>query len=403
MKILIKNAILISMDASRPIKQENIDVLVEDDKIVEIGREIEVKADKIIDATNKVVMPGLINTHAHVPMSIFREIVDGCPLQQWLEEKIWPIEARLIDEDIYNASKITFKEMIETGSTTVNDQYFMQEAIIKAAIETGVRIELTRTLMDIDGNGEKKLKELEELINKYKTFDDMISINVGIHGLYTCSPEYVKKATDLARKYNLTVHMHFCENSKEVEDIKKLHNVEYPSQVLEKYFGGINTILAHCVKLSKQDIDIIKKMNISVAHCPVSNLRLGCGIAEIEKMRKMGINITIGTDGQGSGSNMDMFESMKFAATLQKGKFENACAMPAYEVLKMATINGAKALRKQDKIGSIETGKKADLIMLDLDNVTTTPINDLIADIIYNVKGLNVIMTMINGKILHKK
>lgn len=401
MKTLIKNATLISMDDTRPKMQQEIDVLVENDKIAEIGRQIEARVDNTIDAKNRVLLPGLINTHAHVPMSIFREIADGCPLQEWLEEKIWPIEAKLLGEDIYNASILTFKEMIETGTTTVNDQYFMTEHIIKAALEKQIRIELTRVLMDADNDGETRIKEFEELIEKYKDVDEKISLSLGIHGLYTCSPEYVKRATDLARKYNLTIHMHFCENTKEVEDIKRIHNVQNPSEVLEKYFYGTKAILAHCVKLSQKDMEVIKKLNFSVAHCPISNLRLGCGIANIEKMREMGINITLGTDGQGSGSNMDMFETMKFAALLQKGEYENPIAMPAFEVLKMATINGAKALRKDNEIGSIEIGKKADLILLDLNGTTTTPINDIFADIIYNAKGSNIKLTMINGKILN--
>ena len=399
MKTIIKNVNLISMDMERPKIQENMDVIIDENKIYEIGRNLETNVDKVIDASNKVLMPGFINTHSHIPMSIFREIVDGCSLQEWLEEKIWPIEARLMGEDIYNASLISFNEMLETGTTTVNDQYFMPDFIINAAKEKAVRLELTRVVMDVDGDGETRFKQLEELIEKCKSIDDKITVNVGIHGLYTCSPEYVKKATDLARKHSLTVHMHFCENTKEVEDIKKMHNVEYPSQVLEKYFYGINTILAHCVKLTKRDMEVIKNMNMSVAHCPVSNLRLGCGIAKIEEMRNMGINITIGTDGQGSGSNLDMLESMKFAALLQKGEFENACSMPAYEVLKMATINGAKALNKEKQIGSIEIGKKADLILLDLNTVLTTPVNDIFADIVYNAKGTNVVMAMVDGEI----
>lgn len=398
MKTLIKNASLISMAENRPQKEDNTDILIEDGKIVEIGTNIKAMADEIIDATNKVVMPGLINTHAHVPMSIFRETVDGCSLQEWLEEKIWPVEDKLTGDDIYDASMMSFDEMIKTGTTTINDHYFMTEHIIKAAIEKNVRIELTRVLMDVDGNGEARLKEFKELVEKYKDASENITFSVGIHSLYTASEEYVKRATDLARELGLTVHIHFCENTKECEDIKKAYNVEYPAQVLEKYFKGINTIIAHGVKLSEKDMEVIKNQNISISHCPVSNLRLGCGIANIEKMRNMGINISLGTDGQGSGSNLDMFETMKFAALLQKGLYEEPCAMPAYEVLKMATINGAKAIQKENEIGSIEIGKKADLIMLNLDSPVTTPINDIFADIVYNVKGTNVEMTMVNGQ-----
>ena len=400
MKILIKDATLISMEETRPRKEEGYDVLVDNEKIVKIGQNLDEKADKVIDAKSRVLLPGLINTHAHVPMSIFREIVDGLPLQEWLEEKIWPIESKLTGDDIYKASLLSFEEMIASGTTTINDHYFMSENIIKAAIEKGVRIELTRTLMDSDGQGDKRLEELQDLLEKYQGKNENISFSIGIHGLYTSSPDYVKKATDLARKYNLNIHMHFCENKEEVETIKKVYGVSYPAQVLERYFEGLNVILAHCVMLTKQDMEVIKRMKINVSHCPVSNLRLGCGIAPIEELRNMGVNITLGTDGQGSGSNLDMFETMKFATLLQKGYFNNPRSMPAYEVLKMATINGAKALRKEKEIGSICVGKKADMILVDLDTCLTRPINDIFADLVYNAKAANVVMTMVGGRII---
>lgn len=400
MKILIKEATLISMEETRPRKEEGYDVLVDNGKIVKIEPNLDEKADKVIDAKSRVLLPGLINTHAHVPMSIFREIVDGLPLQEWLEEKIWPIESKLTGADIYKASLLSFEEMIASGTTTINDHYFMSENIIKAAIEKGVRIELTRTLMDSDGQGDKRLEELQDLLEKYQGKNENISFSIGIHGLYTSSPDYVKKATDLARKYNLNVHMHFCENKEEVETIKKVYGVSYPAKVLERYFEGLNVILAHCVMLTKQDMEVIKRMKINVSHCPVSNLRLGCGIAPIEELRNMGVNITLGTDGQGSGSNLDMFETMKFATLLQKGYFNNPRSMPAYEVLKMATINGAKALRKEKEIGSICVGKKADMILVDLDTCLTRPINDIFADLVYNAKAANVVMTMVGGRII---
>ncbi|MBQ9297465.1 MAG: amidohydrolase [Clostridia bacterium] len=400
MKLLIKNCNLISVDSNRDKYEEGIDILIENDIIKKIGKNIDENVEKVIDATNKVVMPGFINTHAHVPMSIFKENLDGYTLQEWLTQKIWPAEAKLTDEDIYNASILSFKEMIDTGTTTIVDMYFMQNNIIKAAVDSGVRIELTRTLMDSDGEGDRKLKELEELINSDIGRNENVTINVGAHALYTCSEEYLKKAIDLANKYNLNFQMHFCENSQEVLDIKRDYNVNNPADVLEKHLKNTNSILAHCVKLTDKDIEKMKELNISVAHCPVSNLKLGCGIARINDLQEAGINVALGTDGQGSGSSLDMFEVMKFTALLQKGVNENPKQMPAYEVIKMATINGAKALRMEDKIGSIAEGKKADLIILNLDTSVVNPINDIFASIVYNTKGSNVETTIINGKIL---
>lgn len=401
MNILIKNAILISMNEEIGKIEENIDILIEENKIKKIGRNLNSKGvNKIIDATNKIVMPGLINTHAHIPMSIFRETVDGYSLQDWLSKKIWPMEDQLTNEDVYNASMLSFIEMIKTGTTTINDMYFMTEDIIKAAKETKVRLQTSRTLMGKDdAQGAKRIKELEELLKKYRNKDELITFNVGIHGLYTSSKEYVEKCISFAKEKELQIHMHFCENKKEVEDIKKEYNCK-PTEVLEEIFKNQKMILAHCVKLSKEEIEKLRKLNISVSHCPVSNLKLGCGIANISEMLKQGINVTLGTDGQGSGSNLDLFETMKYTALLQKGINEDATELPAYEVLKMATINGAKALGLEKEIGSIEEGKCADLIILELNNEVTNPINDICSDIVYNAKGYNVETTIINGKIL---
>ena len=404
MKIGIKNSTLISMDEKTEQIQKNTDILIEDRKIKKIGKNIlnGQKNIKIIDATNKVVMPGLINTHAHVPMSIFRETIDGYNLQDWLTQKIWPIEDKLTKEDIYNASILSFSEMIQTGCTTINDMYFMTEEIIKAMQASGIRLQTTRAITG-NGNNQQDLKRLEELkqvIKKYRE-DENLTFNVGIQGLYTTNIEYIKKSIEFAKKENILVHMHFCENTQEVKDIIKMQGKK-SIEVIQKEFNDIKLILAHCVKLTDDDIKELSKLkaNISVSHCPVSNLKLGCGIANISKMKEHELNISLGTDGQGSGSNLDMFETMKFAALLQKGKNENSREMPAYDVLKMATINGAKALGLENKIGSIEEGKEADIIIINMDSILTKPENNLLAQIVYNVKGRDVETVIVAGKIL---
>jgi len=400
MKILIKNANLISMDNKRPQIEEGIDILIEDTKIKKIDKDIKEGVEKIIDATGKVVMPGLINTHSHVPMSIFRETVDGYITQDWLEQKIWPMEDKLTNEDIYYASMLSCIEMIKTGTTTINDMYFMTKDIIKAATDTGVRMQTTRTLMDLIGDGDTRIQELEELIKEYSNKEETISFNIGIHGFYTTNAPYIEKCVALAKKYNLPIHIHFCENAKEKEDIKNAYNVESPVELIKRYFKGMHVILAHSVKLDEKEICELANENIYISHCPVSNLKLGCGIANIYYMQEQGVTVTLGTDGQGSGSNLDLFESMKYTALLQKGIMENPKLLPAYEVLKIATINGAKALGLDEKIGIIEEGKIADIIIINLDSVITMPINNIFAEIVYNVKGTNVETTIVNGEIL---
>ncbi|MDR0979325.1 MAG: amidohydrolase [Lachnospiraceae bacterium] len=399
MDILIKNCNLIAMSESRELYEENIDILISNNKITKIDRNIETKVDKIIDASSKIVMPGLINTHAHIGMSIFRETIDGYKLKEWLEQKIWPMEDKLTEEDIYMATILSSIEMIKTGTTTINDMYFYPEKIIKAALEMGIRMQTTRTLMNIQKDGSARISELNRLIEEYKDKYNTIGFNVGIHGLYTTDAEYVKKCVDFAEQNNLVVHMHFCENTEEVLDIENKYNKK-PIEVLKELILNTKTILAHSVVLNKEDIDELSDMNISISHCPISNLKLGCGIANINYMLEKGINISLGTDGQGSGSNLDMFEVMKFTALLQKGIEEKPEIIDAYEVLKMATINGAKALGLENTIGSIDVGKNADIIIIDLCAEVTQPINNVFASLVYNVKGTNVETSIIDGKIV---
>lgn len=288
MDILIKNCNLVSMDDAREKYEENIDILISNNKIEQIGRNILPKENiKIIDSKGMVCMPGLINTHTHLSMSIFRETLDGYSLQDWLNKKIWPMEDKLTREDIYYASLLSCIEMISTGTTLANDQYFMAEDTIKAANELGERLQVTRTVNDVGGLGKERFEELEKLVSEYNGKYENITLNVGIHGLYTTGKDTLIKLIDLAKRYSLPIHIHFCENSEEVEDIKRGYNVQSPVDVLEKYFGGTHSILAHVVKVTDEEIERLSSLDISVAHCPVSNLRLGCGVAKVQKMQDM--------------------------------------------------------------------------------------------------------------------
>ena len=385
MKILIKNCNLISMDEKREKIEYNVDILIDENKIEKIEKNIPSKEEyKVIDASNKYVLPGFINTHAHIGMSIFRESVDGYTTQDWLTEKIWPIEDNLTAEDVYYSSLLSCAELIKTGTTTVNDHYFFPESVI----------------MDAAGGMDERFDELENLIKENKDKYDTIYISVGIHGLYTASEVCVKRAIELAKKYNLNIHMHYLENAQESGDISNNYNGKKPNEIVRDLFKDTNSIFAHCVKLSDEDFNVLSDYNIKVAHCPVSNLKLACGVADVIKMLENNIVVSLGSDGQGSGCNLDMFETMKFTGLLQKGINENPTLLPAYEVLKMATINGAKALNKENLIGSISENKLADLIILDMSDILVQPINDIFSDIVYNAKGTNVQTTIVNGKVV---
>ena len=406
--MLIKNGNVIIFEEN-DVKVKKVDIKIKDNVIVKIAENIKPeKGEKIIDATNKVVMPGLINTHAHIAMSIFRGTFEGCDLYTWLNQKIWPIEAKLTKEEVYNASMLSILEMISTGTTCVNDHYFFSEEIRKALTKSKMRAVITRVLMDNDGK-EASENRINEFINLYETRDEdnkLITYSVAPHGLYTCSGEVLVKARELAIKYNLPIHVHFLESINEVEDIKNLHGIR-ASQVLKKYFDGIHTILAHGVKLDDEDIEILKTIDCGISHNPLSNLRLGCKIADTTKYIQNGINVALGTDGQGSGNNLDMFEAMRMAALIQGGIHENGERLGSKDAIKMATINGAKLLGLEDKIGSIEEGKEADIIVVDIEpnlhNIKLIPNNDIISNLVYNTDGRNVETTIVNGEILMEK
>ena len=398
-KLLIKNCTLISMSETRPKIEEKMDIAIINDRITQIDKNIESSDfDKIIDANQMVAMPGLINTHSHISMSVFRETVDGYKTQDWLKKEIWPREDKLTKEDVYWASLLSCVEMIKTGTTTVNDMYFFTDSIIKAALDSGIRLQTSRALLGQNKNDRSRFSELKELIEKYK--DNKITFNAGIHGLYTCNKEYMIECVKFAKDNSLPIHMHFCENEQEREDIIRDYKVSNPASVIESNFDGVHNLLAHCVKINSKDIQILKNTNTFISHCPISNLKLGCGIAPVKEMLDAGICVSLGTDGQGSGSNLDMFETMKFTALLQKGINENPQLLDSYDVLKMATINGAKALMLEKDIGSIENGKLADIILLDMSEVLTKPLNNIFAEIVYNIKGYNVNTTIINGDVL---
>lgn len=403
--MLIKNGNVIIFEEN-DVKVKKLDIKIINNKIEKIGDHIKEKEnEKVIDATNKIVMPGLINTHAHISMSIFRGTFEGCNLYTWLNEKIWPREEKMTKEDVYNASMLSIIEMISTGTTCVNDHYFMTEETRKAVEQAKMRAVLTRVLMDVDGEEASKTR-IREFINLYESRNknnSLITYTVSPHGLYTCSDKLLEEARNIAIMYNLPMHIHFLESIDEIEDIKKLHG-EKASEVLKKYFVGIHTILAHGVKLNDEDIEILKHMDCGIAHNPISNFRLGCKIADITKYTKSGINVALGTDGQGSGNNLDMFETMKIAALAQGGIHENEERIGTKDIIKMATINGAKLLGLEKEIGSIEEGKKADLIIIDntvnVNNIKTIPNNDIISNLVYNTEGRKVETTIVDGKIL---
>ncbi len=395
---VIKNGKVISMDSKRE-KIDNIDIVIKDDKIIDLVKDYNGEYDELIDATNKIVLPGLINAHTHLGMSMFKATNDSLTLMEWLQDKIWPIEDKMTDEDTYYSVLMALVEMIKTGTTCSNDMYFNCDGSLKAIKEAKVRSVFTKTFADINGDGEDRIKEFFRIYNENKD-NPLITFTIAPHAFYTCNEKYLKRCSELATELNLPVHMHYNENKGEIERTIKEYG-KTPLEVL-KFTGLINNklILAHATFITDEELNAFKDKDISFVHNPLSNLNLGCGIADIKKYKDY-VNISLGTDGVGSGNNLNMFYHMSLVDLLQKGKYEDPTVFNSYEVLKMATINGAKALGLSDKIGSIEVGKNADIIMLDLNNILTEPNVDIINNIVHNAFN-NVDMTIINGEILLK-
>ncbi len=397
---VIKNGTVITMDEKRKEKYEKLDIVIKDDTIINIEQNYTGSADEIIDATNKIVMPGLVNCHTHLGMSIFRCTNDNYNLNDWLTKKIWPIEDKMSWKDIYYTTLLSCIESIKSGTTTSADHYFGSLESIKAIKECKIREIFTNCCMDSDGKGNDRLDIFEKLYSENKGLSALITFSVAPHALYTCSNNYLETLRDVALKYNLPIHMHMSENLDEVASITQKYGMK-PAFVLEKLgLLKCKLVLAHCTYLDDDEIALLSKYDVSIVHNPISNLNLGCGIAPIKKYIDNGINVCLGTDGAGSAINIDMFYHMAFVDLLQKGIYKAPTIMNAYDVLKLATINGAKAFNLENKIGSIEVGKKADIILLDYNDISVYPTADVISQVVHNTRNYHVSTSIINGEVI---
>ena len=389
MSILIKNVIL---------NGKRRDILIEGNKIEKIGKSLNLRADEKIDGKEqKAVLPGLINCHGHSAMTLFRGYADDLPLKEWLEKKIWPLEAKLNREDVYWGTKLACLEMIKTGTTCFNDMYWSEEASVEAAEEMGIRAKIGLVVLDFLPMGKRENIEKYWNIFKRKKFKT-VTFSIAPHSIYTVSKESLVWAKNFAKKNNLLLHIHLSETEKEVKDCQKKYKLR-PVEYLNKIgFLNQDCILAHSIWLSEKEIKILTQRRCNVVYNPCSNMKLASGIFPYKKIRKAGINICLGTDGPASNNNLDLFEEMKFGALLQKVKEKDPTVASASEIFEIATKNGAKALRIN--AGEIRVGKLADLILIDLNQVCLIPGHNLISDIVYSCSGTCVSDVIVNGKVL---
>jgi 5-methylthioadenosine/S-adenosylhomocysteine deaminase len=364
-----------------------------------------VRAKEVIDANGGIIMPGLVNTHTHLPMTLFKGLADDLPLDVWLNKYIFPAEKKHINRtSVVQGTLLACAEMILSGTTTCCDGYFYEDAVASAVRKTGMRAVLGQGVIDYPAPGvpdpSENVKHAEAFVEKWQEMTPLILPSIFCHSPYTCSSETLKKAKGVANSNGVLFQIHIAETETERNQIQSAHHTT-PIQYLDRL--GIldrNTLLVHAIWVNQADIEIMANRGSPVSHNPESNMKLASGIAPAVKFLAAGITTGLGTDGCASNNNLDLFQEMDLAAKLHKVNTLDPTVMDAQTVLKMATINGAKAIGLETQIGSIEPGKEADLIVIDTEKPHLVPIYNPVSHIVYAARGSDVRDVIVAGKIL---
>ncbi len=401
MTALIKNAeILVKEDGKYIIKHG--DITTEGDRIKTVGKAPEgVSYDKTIDGTDKLAIPALINCHTHAYMSVFRNLADDLPFADWLFGAIMPREDRMTRPQAKAGSMLSLLEMMKSGTGTYLDMHMFPETSCDAALETGMRAVISRGLAgelgDADGGAERRFREATDEIKAYAGKENL-SFMLAPHAIYTCGEKTLRHAAELAKELGIGINLHLSETETEFGDCMKAHG-----KTPVEYVDGLgllsgNTVAAHCVKLSENDIAILAKRGVSVASCPISNMKLGNGFAPVGKLKAAGINVTLGTDSAASNNTVNLFPDMRAYALVHKGANLDALAVSAADTIDAVTENAATALGLAN--GAIESGKLADIALFDLNTPTFRPKNNLVSALAYSANGSEVSHLMVGGKLL---
>jgi 5-methylthioadenosine/S-adenosylhomocysteine deaminase len=402
MRTLIKQATIVTMREEEPFVG---DILIEGDTLARIGSAIDEPADEVIRGEGMAAMPGLINAHQHTPMSLLRGFSDDLRLMEWLKTKMLPAEARMTPEDIYIGAKLGMAEMIKSGTTAFADMYIHMNEIALAVQETGMRASLARGLVFVEDDGGRRMKEALDLIERWTgKAEGRITTMLGPHSPYLCPPEPLAEVIALAEARNIPIHIHLAETVEEVVRIRERYN-RTPTEYLVDtgMFDRAHVLLAHGVHLNMKDVRLLRGMRGGVAHNPVSNLKLGCGIAPVCALTGQGVTVGLGTDGAGSAASVDMFAQIKAASWLQKLDCGDPTKLPARQALRMATVESARLLNLDDRVGTLEIGKKADLILIDLRKPHLQPVHQVESLLAYSATGADVDTVIVNGKVLMRQ
>ena len=412
MNILINNGIILPMDASNGndlyfqgyvgIEGERIAFVSKDKTLARDFYAKHAPDCMRMDGSGKIVMPGLINTHTHVAMALLRGISDDVPLMEWLEQHIWPIEAKMGYQEVYDGARLGILEMLMSGTTTFVDMYPYEEAVAEAAQTAGIRALVSPCPMDFRmDHFENDWKQVQKRFSS----SPLVTMWMGPHAIYTLSGKNLQRSISLSKELGVGSHVHLAETLTEQENCMAQHGMS-PTEYLEKEgLFTTKTLAAHCVVMSDHDIEILAKNGVSVAHNPQSNMKLASGIAPVKKMLDAGVNVSIGTDGASSNNDLDMWEEMRTASLLQKVNTHDPCAIPAYTALQMATVNGAKAIGREGELGVLAPGAFADILIVDMEKPHLYPHTNLISELVYSAHASDVDTVIVNGKIVveHRK
>lgn len=382
-------------------------VATEGKKIVYIGDEKpEGDFGELYNGHNRLLMSGLCNAHSHAAMTLLRGYAENLPLDRWLNERVFPFEDKIQNEDAYYSTLLAIAEMLRTGTTSFTDMYFFSEHVIKAVGESGIKCNFGRAITsfsDCDISEIPSFRESEELVKTYhNAFDGRLKIDMSLHAEYTNRRTVMEQFAESVKAHGLRAHIHLSETEKEHEECKQRHGGLTPTELFAACgVFDVPTTAAHCVWVTDSDMDILKEKGVTVATNPASNLKLGSGVCNIYALLKKGINAALGTDSVASNNNLDMFREMYLCALLPKGFYRRPDVVSERDVLKMATQNGYAAQGRTD-CGTIEVGNRADLIVVDLDTVHMCPHNDTVNHLVYAASGADVLLTMADGKVLYK-
>ena len=365
-------------------------------------------ATRVISGSRRLLMPGIINSHSHLPMSLLRGYADDYRLQEWLFDHIFPAEAKLDERCINAGIRLGLAESIRFGVISSTDMYYHLSQIAEAVIESGAKANITNPLLCLDMDKfdfekDRGVIENREVLARFKgKGEGRLILDAGIHAEYTSGPTAWQKCSAFAKENNLRMQIHLSETEHEHTACVKKYGKTPTAILCENGVFSIKTTAAHCCWISDDDMDILADNGVTVAHCPVSNLKLSSGIAQVTKMQERGINVALGTDGACSNNNHDLFEEIKTAALLQKYLTKDPAVLPAYEAIKLATVNGAIGQGREKETGKVAIGYDADLIMLNLDAPHLFPLNDPCSAVAYSARGSDVCLTMVQGKILYE-